>query len=290
MRYVYSVVRFVPDPGRGERINVGLVVGSDEAHEWEFRPIENLKRARQLGGSVIPIATFGDWIARQFDAYAESQEDPDSAPMSEPNETWLNELSSGQRGVVQLSRPATVSAAGMDSALEMLSQELLIDPETLGLTYLRRTRPLGELRDAYRYSEDPQLRAHVAEKVDILIADTLHQRMDFAVVNGRPLQLAHAWSFQTPDQEALSGRLRAWAWSIKRLRDDGASLRLPTGKLLQVSRNIEVDVVVVPPRVDQSDTAAFAEGQDAFRRLDVIENSLDEVPSVIERASALLAA
>lgn len=237
----------------------------------------------------MPVATFGDWIGRQIDAFAEGVEDPNSQETPDLTEAWLAELAENQRGTVQLSMPAPVLADDLEQAIEMLGRELLIDPETAELAYLRRTRAVSRLREAYRHSGE-FLKQHVQEKADVLVAGRIHQRMDFAVVNGRPVQLAHAWSFQTPDQEALSRRLRAWAWSMTRLRDDGAQLRGQSGKVIDVPRDVEIDVVVVPPRPDQPDVSAYPEGQDAFQRLNVIENSLEDVPKVIMRASALLGA
>ena len=48
MRYVYSLVRFVPDPARSEFVNLGAIVGSEEYSEWESRQVENPKRARDI--------------------------------------------------------------------------------------------------------------------------------------------------------------------------------------------------------------------------------------------------
>ncbi len=45
MRYVYSLVRFVPDPARGEFVNVGAIAGSEDGAEWQIRQVENTVRA-----------------------------------------------------------------------------------------------------------------------------------------------------------------------------------------------------------------------------------------------------
>ncbi len=46
MTYWMSVVRFVPDPARGEFVNVGAIAGSDETEEWEVRAVANWRRAK----------------------------------------------------------------------------------------------------------------------------------------------------------------------------------------------------------------------------------------------------
>src|SRR4051794_35352247 len=48
MPYRYSLIRFVPDPGRGEFVNIGALAGDDEAGDWALRAISNYKRPRAL--------------------------------------------------------------------------------------------------------------------------------------------------------------------------------------------------------------------------------------------------
>jgi hypothetical protein len=45
MSFQFSLIRFVPDPARGEFVNISAVAGSDEAGEWELRLVSNLSRA-----------------------------------------------------------------------------------------------------------------------------------------------------------------------------------------------------------------------------------------------------
>ncbi len=47
-RHVYSILRFVPDPARGERVNIGMAVGSEITGEWEFRRVQDTSRAAGL--------------------------------------------------------------------------------------------------------------------------------------------------------------------------------------------------------------------------------------------------
>jgi hypothetical protein len=54
VRHIYSVVRFVPDPARGEFVNVGAIVGSEESSEWGLRQIENPVRARAVDDRKAP--------------------------------------------------------------------------------------------------------------------------------------------------------------------------------------------------------------------------------------------
>ena len=48
MTYFFSMLRFVPDPARGEFVNIGAIAGDEETQDWELRLISNLKRARSI--------------------------------------------------------------------------------------------------------------------------------------------------------------------------------------------------------------------------------------------------
>jgi hypothetical protein len=50
-RYVYSLVRCVPDPQTGEFVNVGAIAGDPETGDWSLRQVSNESRVRRLAGS-----------------------------------------------------------------------------------------------------------------------------------------------------------------------------------------------------------------------------------------------
>src|SRR5664279_1280824 len=61
--YFFSTVRFVPDPARGEFINLGAIAGDDESQDWALRQISNLKRANAIDSAGrLPAAL--DFIGR----------------------------------------------------------------------------------------------------------------------------------------------------------------------------------------------------------------------------------
>ena len=47
-KYAYALLRFVPDPIKGEFVNIGIIAGSDEEDRWEIRTIDRAGRATQL--------------------------------------------------------------------------------------------------------------------------------------------------------------------------------------------------------------------------------------------------
>ena len=51
MRHVYSIARYVPNTASGERVNIGLLAGSEATGEWALRIAADRSHARCLGGS-----------------------------------------------------------------------------------------------------------------------------------------------------------------------------------------------------------------------------------------------
>jgi hypothetical protein len=86
---------------------------------------------------------------------------------------------------------------------------------------------------------------------------------DFAVFNGRVVQLVHCWSFQLPDQAALAEEVKAWAWVVNELRRRGGNLRLGD-RSVSVDLEVEVASVYIPPHADQTEMRAFEEAEAAF--------------------------
>ena len=74
------------------------------------------------------------------------------------------------------------------------------------------------------------------------------ERVDFAVTNGRVVQLAHTWSFQVADQADLAEHVKAWGWTIRDARDYGGALLSPDTADLKVDKGVDVEVVYVGPR------------------------------------------
>lgn len=48
MRHVYSIIRYVPNTANGERVNIGLLAGSEATGEWYLQAVTERSRARYL--------------------------------------------------------------------------------------------------------------------------------------------------------------------------------------------------------------------------------------------------
>lgn len=283
-RFVYSVLRFVPDPARGEFVNVGAIVGDPEAGQWELHEIENKRRARALAGSTATISTFTDHVGRLLDAWGD--DDDDQIPFLA--EDWLEDLARGQRNVVQLTPPAPVSADTLEDALGFIRARMLIDPVSGHLPYTTRTTARSRLRAAYK-AAGLTFQENVFGSVLLAVNDSVAEHLDFAVANGKPLQLSHAWSFQTPDDEALVRRFRSWSWTIKKLRDAGGVVRLGDNRRERIDPTILLEAAVVPPQKEIGSERVWDEAQGTFEELSVAVIPYEDSGVIAREAAQLLA-
>lgn len=282
-RYVYSVLRFVPDPARGEFVNVGVIAGNAETGEWQLHEIENKKRARALAQSTAIITTFTDYIGRLLDRI----EDDDSDEAVVVDEEWLTALSDSHRNVVQLTAPAPVSATSLDDALGLITGRMLVDPVGGHLPYIPRSSARSRLRSSYSHA-GLKFEENVFAGVRISVGELTPESIDFAVANGKPVQLAQAWSFQTPDEPALVRRFRSWSWTISKLRLSGGTIRLGEARTEKLDAGVRLEAVVVPPRSGDDNEAVWAEAQSTFRELEVAAVEYQESDRIARDAVSLL--
>lgn len=266
MKFTYSVVRYVPDPGRGEYVNVGAIVGSELTSEWDVQQVGNTERARRLG-SANTVSAALDFLTRvgdDIDAFA-SKVDTLFPSDIELSEQWLLRLYEEHQNIVQLSRPTPMVAESLGAAMDVVLNEFILEPAQRRFGFLKKHVALGALRQAYarRGILKGQL---LAERVR-LQTPNFHTQMDFAVANGVVAQLTQAWSFQLPDQDALAEQVKAWGWSVSELRQEGGRVELRTPqRSLVVPPDVDVRVVYVPP--DQN-RMAFDQARAVFERVGV---------------------
>jgi len=218
MRYVYSVVRYVPNPASGEFVNIGAIAGSDETGDWSLRQAGNPRRARLFGPleSLNAVDAFMNEIGSRLDRFALMQDE-------EISEAWLDDLHRRHRNVVQLSAPTPVIAESAEEALGyVFSQAIVDDVGSSGATraYSTRLRLFSELKTSYRkVGIGP---AFLREKASV-VADGLLAPMDFVVGNGVALQLAHTWSFQIQTLGEVARDIKSWGFTMERLLKHGGS-------------------------------------------------------------------
>lgn len=111
----YSVIRYIPDPGRGERLNIGIMVWSDDAH-----------RLRVDKSAVERVVRENPLLERDSLLYVAPMLTDALEATGGPAPAAVEELLSAQKGFpIDLSEPRATSVADTsDGALEETLQRL----------------------------------------------------------------------------------------------------------------------------------------------------------------------
>jgi hypothetical protein len=286
MRFVYSLIRFVPDPARGEFVNVGAIVGSEMSSEWQIRQVENPVRARALDENAVldAVWSFIDRVGSDIDTFDRATESLFGADIV-LDEPWLEELHRDHQNVVQLSPPTPMVANSADDAMDRVFDLMVVDPAQRRYRFQKKHVALAAVRSAYA---ERALRKGVDLRERVMLETSHHSgRFDFAVTNGRALQLTQTWSFQVPDQETLAEQVKAWGWTVRDARDAGGSIVTPAGDRFDVRGDIDVEVVYVPPLPGQ-EAPALDDARSVFDALEVKAEPIGRALIVAERAHELL--
>ncbi len=287
-RFLYSALRFVPDPARGEFVNIGLLIGSEQTNEWQLRTIENLRRAKALDSMGVlnqALAVLMD-LRTDLDSFSYSAQglfeiSERFAPSLQAGEEWLKRLHEDWQNVIQLSPPAPIVADNIKKATDILFDELIVDRKSTKRRPPSKSAAYSNVRKAYNRAL-PQ--GSIEERCLVRSTD-YSDKVDFVIANGTVVQLTHTWSFQIND-EHLKDRVKAWAFTVEDVRARGGETQFHD-RLVEVPKGVPINVVYLKPVPSQR--VAFAEAKSAFRKLKIDSYEVAAVDSVVLQASRLLA-
>lgn len=273
----------MPDPIRGEFVNVGAIVGSDESSEWAVQQVDNPLRARHLDDrGTLPAAwAFIDHVGRDIDAFERMVLTGQESKV-ELSEDWLHRLHTQHNNIVQVSEPLPIMAESIEEAIETVFGQLIVDPakRTGGST---KHPALAAMRRAYR---EAGLVGSVLQGAT-LEADGHRERIDFGVANGRVVQIAQTWSFQVADQDLLARNVRAWGWAVKAVQDHGGHLATSDRGELEIPRDVDVEVLYIP-NDREGDRSAIDDARSVFASLGANQVAMNDASEVADRAADLL--
>ena len=285
MKYIYSIIRFVPDPARGEFVNVGAIVGSEESSEWQVRQVENPARARALdqNSSLNAVWSFINELGARTDDFEKSIHSLFEAD-TKLSEKWLWDLHWNHQNIVQLSAPTPMVASSADDALERIFNLMILEPAKHQQTFITKHKALATLRGFYNtFSISKGTELH--ERVTLRTSHHT-ERFDFAITNGRVVQLAQTWSFQIPDQNALAEQVKAWGWTVQEAQLDGGTISTPE-KDLAVPADVNFEVVYIPA-LPNKPASAFKDAEHVFKQLNISATPHEQARDVAKRARELL--
>lgn len=279
MTTTYSILRFVPDSAKGEAVNVGLVIGNTGTGECRLTLNADRRRLGVLADRRLVDAA----IAYLHTLKRELEQPADGWRFSED---WLASWVRDAGNVLQLSQPAPVSVSNLEEAESLLSGDLLA-----------HARAYSRQRRHTKASVKAELRRQYVENglergVDYVEKPTIQgpnhsETFDFAVTNGRAVQLAHTWSFRQRNLRDVVEAVKAWAWSVGDLRGGGGQGRA-NGREFEVPRRVDVEAAYIEPTTDDG-RAALAEARHCFDEVGVRVVPAARVNAVASRAARELA-
>jgi hypothetical protein len=282
MRLRYSVIRFAPRPARGEFLNVGFLIVDQDAPLAKVELALNGQRLRAVADKQL-IVTATDYL----EGWKAKLESPDAAATSSGfSDQWLEALSDAARNVFEFSRPAPVAVDSIKEACDLLRAEFLpIEVKREPRTTVTRKQAVVALRSAY---EEQGLARGVDFLERPLIKGKNHREtMDFAVTNGAAVQIAQAWNFRQRYVAALTEAVKAWAWTIKDIREKGGSGEW-RDRDFAVPYDVDVEVTYIEPDTAEGGDV-LAEALHAFRDVKARALPVDDSNKTALRASRALA-
>lgn len=290
-RYSYCLVRCVPEPRTGEFVNLAAIAGDPEAGDWSLRQISNEVRARKLANNAATLAAVHEFLARVGEVIDNQMSSDGLTPLddfaAEPLDTdWLYTLYRDHRNVVQLSEPALVVAETAESALDTIFKRLLIDPQASQGPGITKHRVFSDLNRAYQHAIPTH---YIRSRVELYVGDRLNTPIDFAIANGKAVQLTQAWSFQRSSIDDIATQVKAWGYTLGRLRDgtDGRILGRDNRVSTVSGDDVDLEVVIAAPET-KAQQAVFDEANEIFSDLGVSVRNFAQVGEVSARAAELL--
>ncbi len=125
-RYLYWVIRFVPNPISGEFVNIGVLAGNNDS-DWSIRLMQDLSRANVLGGRPDAIQPWCDELQTAV-SYQDAITPEAFGQGRTLTVSYMAHLSERSNNLAQLSEPnftiAENAAAAVDGLFRIfVSQE-----------------------------------------------------------------------------------------------------------------------------------------------------------------------
>lgn len=230
--YESWILRYVPDPVRGEFVNVGVLVGSDGA-DWAIRSMSSFARANRLGGNaslIRPVLnTLGTRVSVTNDRTPSSfQGFREMASVRPLSELAIADLSAHYNNALQISPPMPAYGTSADEVASMLFTHLVL--ENIREPHSRpRTQMLNDFAKALTRSWRGENALPLLRNPVVRIGRQ-RQSFDFALHDNKVEQIAHVISLNRKDLALVEQEISAWNFNVRLIRDDGGMLEAHKSK------------------------------------------------------------
>jgi hypothetical protein len=244
--YQYSIVRYVPDPVRGEQLNVGVVVAAKDETYFATRFIRprDASRLRRLG--------YDEDFGFLWDLAAEMEQQSTDGQLKigpEGTSIWnalaVEQAAREWANSIQFSEPRASTEDGPDELLDKLFARYVAKhyerrQRARDRRWIKRKVTTGLRQGLAALKQDPDKVLHRDERIEG--AHDTHV-FDYALVNGAIRHLVETLSFEAGDRHARKTQADALAWAIDDLKQ--AEIEAPitvatigSGKLLDDAERV----------------------------------------------------
>jgi hypothetical protein len=233
MASFYSVVQYVPDAVREERVNIGVVVFGAGRVRSLF--VQRFGRVRQFAGKDVSFLKDVAAEAKHWD------------------EKTIRHLASHWTGSVQLTAPSA-SLLSTDDLLHDVARRYLVEQAAAERGYRVKSDAVRLVRRRVREKLVDRLgaagRALLKDRDYPLRGEHMAYEFDISVGNGEPLFAAQGLSFEVPSARTLDKDISATAWLVEDVK--------------RVNKDFPIGVVVLPPAEDNE---TFQKAKNIFQEL-----------------------
>lgn len=277
-------MRFSPSPTRGETVNIGVVVGSDEGGDWKFETAHRSRANLIDDEGVFPVvAAEVERLAAIVERY--SSDLPNFVQEAIPSERWLSELVDCHHSVLQFTDPLPVIADSAADALGQVWDIFIVERGRQTRTPMTKTIVASRYYNALVRSIGHQ---HAKLNPTLLLAEKYSASIDVVAHNGIVVDLTQCWSFQVKDKSGIAESVKAWAFGIERLRESGGLL-IDRDKKSQyiVPKDVSVSVVYADGGIE-IDSPAVSEAIEVFRNVKAEFFDINQLDSHIKRVKGFI--
>lgn len=251
----YSIVRYVPDPVRGEQLNVGVVAGDTDGRSFGARFLgrNQFSRLKRLGFAE-DFGFIGE-LAEEITSGASGAQTQLLGKQREPWKLETIDMAAVEwANAIQFSELRAAEVDELEPLLDELFARYVVPPRrrrqrARDKRWVKR-KVTARLRNAVAEAQrDPDDIIHQDERI---AGEFDEHTFDYALTNGRLRHLVETMSFETSDRRALRTEVDAVAWAIDDVRR--ARSRLPItvatigrGKILDDAQRVyeSLDATVV---------------------------------------------
>lgn len=250
----FTVVQYVPDPVREERVNVGVIVMADGEIHSKF--VRNWSRVRLLGGEDLSFL-------RNFAKQVGGSTSPQLALPGVGSLTLtpedIRQMSSRWLNSIQLTEPRA-SLLSADELLQDVARRYLIERPSPRHSYRDRRKAAQLAFQSLDRAVKQQEREVSVERNQRVKGELDEHVFDVTLTNGHLALAAHGLSFEGPHRVDLTREVDATKWAVDDVR--------------KAASDIPIAIIALPPK---KGSKAFSEATRVFEDLGATVVVEDEV-------------